>query len=394
MNVLPVFISYRQDDGAEWAQSLYRSLHGHTIEVRHGSLVHWETISVYLDKETPVVPNWQDHLRGALEVARALVVICTPAVKHQKESQDWFYYEISWWLEHRSTLAPILLTPYGPSWIPDVIHARWPDVQFLDVSRRPPKLATSGITMGLGRIVRSISLSAGEYSAIQPAENPPNDEAMLSQPGYYSWEKDRNFRYVNCNDNYARAAGYDSARAMIGKTDDDMPWRPWANYFRMGDQQVISGLGPMRFNFPETEMMVDRVADILVTERQLQLRGGECVGLTGYFYDITGFALVPKDMARVENGKGLCLGNAFGNECLSETEVEVFKRLLQQQSRQAIADSLNLSAAVVDWHVKSIKQKLQCVTDGDVIATAIRSGLPLALFGPEGFLPIDIPTLE
>jgi hypothetical protein len=40
---------------------------------------------------------------------------------------------------------------------------------------------------------------------------------LISLPGLFVWEKDKNFKYVNCNEDYARAAGFDSPYAMMGK---------------------------------------------------------------------------------------------------------------------------------------------------------------------------------
>ena len=206
---------------------------------------------------------------------------------------------------------------------------------------------------------------------------------MTNLPGLFTWEKDRNFRYIRCNDNYAAAAGFESAKAILGKSDDDMPWRSRADFFRSGDQQVISGAGPHRINIEEKEIMVDRVADILVTEKQLLDHRGECVGLTGYFLDITGHRLVPRDGGYCKDERGFYLGNEFGGEFLSAIEAEVFKGMMKVQSAEKIGIDLNLSRSTVESHIQSIKQKLQCITDGDVIATAIRSGLPLTLFGPD-----------
>jgi len=387
MNELPVFISYRRDDGTPFAEWLHKSLHRQNILVRRASLDLYEIISVYLDREMPAVPNWQDHLRQALELAGAFIVICTPGAKFEfKDKSDWFYYEIRWWLENRSTIAPILLAPSGPSWVPDIIHERWPDVQLIDIDASGGSVKAAARKRTIRRIFKSIALSAGQEAGANGVTNdtPRGDISMPLPARLYMWEKDTHFRYTNCNENYARSAGYDSPRALIGKTDDDMPWRPWADFFRAGDQQVFSGTGSARVNIQEKEMMLDRVADILVTEDPLCLNG-ECVGLMGYYLDITGQTLAPRPAATIDNGKGICLGPEFGGEYFSEEEAGVFKGIVKNDPRPTIASSLQMSRAAVDAHIQSIKRKLQCVTDADVIATAIRSGLPLTLFGPERF---------
>src|SRR5437870_1639862 len=115
---------------------------------------------------------------------------------------------------------------------------------------------------------------------------------MSNQTGLvYTWEKDKNFRYIKCNEHYAMAAGLDSPHSIVGKSDDDMPWRSLADYFRRGDQMLMDGR-ISRDNIQEKEIMFNRTADILVTERQLLNSYGHCIGVTGHFIDITGYFLV------------------------------------------------------------------------------------------------------
>lgn len=396
MTQLPVFISYRRVDGVELAQWLRAAIQGQSIQVSRGSIVCFETISVYLDQETLAIPDWEEQHRRALAVANSLLVICTPAAKHEfTNRQDRFYDEIRWWLANRGNNVPILIVPSGQDWIPDIINERWPNAQFIDIPQHAATSNRASQERNVTKIVKSISAAAsGRIDVSRNSEDSPSGEtSMISPPGLCMWEKDKSFRYINCNDNYAKVAGYDSPAAMIGKTDDDMPWRSLADFFRAGDQQVISGAAPRR-HVTEKEITVDGTADILVTENQLMDWRGECVGLTGYFVDITGCELVPKQAGNgshrttslpaglIEAGKGIDLGVEFGGEHLAEIEVEVLKGLLKTYSPERIVGDLNVTHGAVDEHIRSIKRKLQCVTDGDIIAVAMRSGLPLLLFGP------------
>lgn len=204
----------------------------------------------------------------------------------------------------------------------------------------------------------------------------------MNIPGLYTWEKDKYFRYINCNDNYARAAGFDSPQAMIGKSDDDMPWRTLADIFRQGDQGVLDAKSPARTHVQETEIMADRVADILVTENQLLSKEGKCVGVTGYFLDITGKQLVPATLGD-QPRYVFNLGPQFGDQTFSSVEASVFKGILRKFESEQIASVIGISKAEVESTIKNIMLKLQCTTIGDVVATAIRAGLPLSLFGPD-----------
>jgi hypothetical protein len=393
MNVLPVLVSYRRVDGSDIAHWLRESLNARSITQNKGSLQTVSTLSVYLDRAQPAVSDWELSLSQELERARALIVVCTPGAKYEFGPDDCLYRELRWWLENRATTAPILVSKpqFGVRWVPDLISSKWPKAQLVTVDLEGdgtlllPKLEAER-EMSIQSIIGGIAANVGGDTADELnllSLDAQSESDNVNQPGLYMWQKDKHFRYIGCNDNYARSAGFDSPRAMIGKTDDDMPWRSLADFFRAGDQQVISGLGPIREHVMEKEIMVDGVADILVTENQIQDRRGECLGVTGYYIDVTGYQLIPRRTPCDIEETGLSLGKEFGNETFSSSEIKVFKGMLKRYDVKKIAGDFKLRHAVVKSCIRSIKRKLQCTTDGDVIATAIRSGLPLTLFGPD-----------
>ncbi len=391
INEVPIFVSYRQVDGTAIARWLREVLHGRSFLVASGSFDLVATLSVYYDRSMPAVCDWQRLHGRTLEQAFAQVVVCTPGAMHEFKNDDWLYREIRWWLDHRSSIAPILVmsSDLDVRWIPQIIRERWPKSQIVQIS--PEVLSNvntlelnAAAEMNIQSILATVSRIVQDRCRGEPrtAESAAlNEPDMPSMPGLYLWEKDRYFRYIRCNENYARAAGLDSPQAIIGKTDDEMPWRALAGFFRTGDQQVISGIGRPRFHVPETEIMADRVAEILVTENQLLNRHGECVGLAGYFIDISGQALVPSPISRSPGAAGIRLGAEFSGGYLSDLEAEVFKCVLRLYSTEEIASTLAVDRAEIESHIESIKRKLQCHTRGDLIAVAIRSGLPLLLFG-------------
>jgi DNA-binding CsgD family transcriptional regulator len=195
----------------------------------------------------------------------------------------------------------------------------------------------------------------------------------------YTWEKDKNFCYIKCNENYARAAGLDSPSAIAGKNDDQMPWRSLADFFRAGDQGVLNGnFG--RILIPEKEIMAERTADILVTEKQLLNRAGECIGVTGYFIEITGYALVRKSTGQYDSEKKrLYLPNEFGDEYLTQTEALILERVISGWTCRRIAETLHKSRRTVENHVVNLRKKLQCSSKAELIQTTQSHGLHVAL---------------
>ena len=204
-------------------------------------------------------------------------------------------------------------------------------------------------------------------------------ENVLEQLNLYIWAKDKNYKYLYCNENYAKAAGLDSPSQIIGKSDDDMPWNKLADFFRAGDYGVLQG--NTRINIPEVSDTVNNVKDILVSENQLLNNSNKCVGIVGSFVDITGKRLVKKAGYYDSKTNRYYLGeDVLDNAYLCGREIEVFKRILLGYTAQQIGEILKISAKTVEGYIECIKVKLQAKTKGDVIATAIQLGLTQILY--------------
>ena len=198
-------------------------------------------------------------------------------------------------------------------------------------------------------------------------------EEILSQLNLYIWAKDKSYRYLYCNERYAEAAGLDSPQQIIGKSDDQLPWRKLADYFKAGDYGVLQG--NVRVNAPEMSDTLNNITDILVSENQLLNREDKCVGIVGSFVDITGKQLVKKTGYFNAKFDRFCLGEDFNNICLSSREIDVFKRLLLGYSSRQTGELLKISTKTVESYIDTIKLKLQSKSKGEIIATAIQFGL-------------------
>ncbi len=126
----PVFICYRQIDGAEVSKWLYGLLNGRKVTMPATEATEEATLDVYFDAATPAVSDWQQIHRPALERARAFLVVCTPGLFAKLSANDWVHMEIDWWLKHRDA-APILIDITGEDkrWIPKTVSSRWPNAQ-------------------------------------------------------------------------------------------------------------------------------------------------------------------------------------------------------------------------------------------------------------------------
>ncbi len=106
-------------------------------------------------------------------------------------------------------------------------------------------------------------------------------------PLFIFW-KDLASAYLGCNQNFARAAGIEDSKAIIGKTDYDMPWgETEAELYRRDDRLVIDS-GNSKLGIIESQHISDGKMIWLETNK-LPLRNlqGEVIGVLGTYQDIS-----------------------------------------------------------------------------------------------------------
>ncbi|WP_088241789.1 GAF domain-containing protein [Calothrix rhizosoleniae] len=100
--------------------------------------------------------------------------------------------------------------------------------------------------------------------------------------------KDRNYTYQGCNFNGAKLAGFDSPEAIVGKSENDMPWtREQAEWYRKCDRQVMES-GEPELHIIETQQQADgRLAWLDTNKIPLRDARGDVVGILITIEDIT-----------------------------------------------------------------------------------------------------------
>jgi DNA-binding CsgD family transcriptional regulator len=197
------------------------------------------------------------------------------------------------------------------------------------------------------------------------------------------WKKDKYGRYISANEYYAEIAGLESPHSIVGKTDDDMPWKELADIFRQGDQLVMNGVGNERWLVQEKEISVYGELDILVREDQLTLpSSGEVIGVTGSFMDITGKRIIEARSSGHfdEAKKKFMLPAQFGtNAYLTLAQAKVLMKVNEGGSAKHIASKLGITTGTVYAHIEAIKQKLGASNKADLAVIANETGLVFAL---------------
>lgn len=110
---------------------------------------------------------------------------------------------------------------------------------------------------------------------------------MENIPQFVFW-KDINSIYLGCNMNFAKRAGLEHPKDIIGKNDYDLPWAEQdADFYRLVDRRVMDS-GKAEINFEEQQRLSNGKDKWLITSK-IPLFGedGQVVGILGTYEDIT-----------------------------------------------------------------------------------------------------------
>ncbi|MCX7121607.1 MAG: LuxR C-terminal-related transcriptional regulator [Gammaproteobacteria bacterium] len=185
--------------------------------------------------------------------------------------------------------------------------------------------------------------------------------------------KDINSRYLFCNEAAAKAAGLDSPKQIIGKSDDDLYWREHASLYQYQDKEALQGKILINKQLPITS--VNKIETILLSEASFLNNKGFNAGVVCHAVDITGYTIT-KNNGYIDIKKNtFFLGENFNDDYFTRREFEVFKYLLQGCPVDEIALKTGRSSKTIQTQIKHVTKKLQCNHKSEIVPTAMRQGL-------------------
>lgn len=99
--------------------------------------------------------------------------------------------------------------------------------------------------------------------------------------------KDRDLRYLGCNTQFAKDAGYSSPNELTDKTDFEMGWKDQAEIYRADDMKVMESGNP-KLDYEEPSTAPDGNTIWLSTSKvPLCDERNQVIGLLGVYQDIT-----------------------------------------------------------------------------------------------------------
>lgn len=149
--------------------------------------------------------------------------------------------------------------------------------------------------MAVGRIVGLALAHAEDATARRALERTHADTLATLRlvvdalPLRVFW-KDREHRYLGCNERFAGDAGLSSPHAVVGLTDRDLPWRAIAGAIQETDRAVlVTGQPLLRYHFRLTRADGREHAEV-ASKMPLRDAEGEIIGTLGVYHDEEGLA--------------------------------------------------------------------------------------------------------
>ncbi len=111
-------------------------------------------------------------------------------------------------------------------------------------------------------------------------------EAVIDNIPQRVFWKDRESRYLGCNNVFARDAGLAYTEQVIGKTDFELPWSMLAETVRGDDEEVMSTTVP-KMHYERDVLMGDSLHTVVTSKMPLLDGEGRTIGVLGLYHDIT-----------------------------------------------------------------------------------------------------------
>jgi len=141
--------------------------------------------------------------------------------------------------------------------------------------------------------------------------------------------KDRDLVYLGCNRRFAADSGMASPQQIVGKTDDEMPWRDQVELYRADDRAVMaSGVPKLYYEEPQTTPSGSLIW-LRTSKVPLRSAEGQIVAVLGMYEDITERRLA--DAALRDREQFLTLLNDITRLALESADLGAMAEMLAER---------------------------------------------------------------
>lgn len=156
-------------------------------------------------------------------------------------------------------------------------------LRWFETAKSP--VSGDGRVIGMVGYARDITERKASEAAIAESQNLLR--AVIDTAPVRVFWKDRNLRYLGCNEAFARDAGMAHPEDVIGKDDYQLGWGEQAESYRVDDRAVMeSGCAKLSFEEPQTTRGGE-VIWMRTSKVPLRNRENEIIGVLGMYEDIT-----------------------------------------------------------------------------------------------------------
>ncbi|VAV85183.1 diguanylate cyclase/phosphodiesterase (GGDEF & EAL domains) with PAS/PAC sensor(s) [hydrothermal vent metagenome] len=172
-----------------------------------------------------------------------------------------------------------------------------------------PLVDSMGLVIGVSSLVMDITERKRAQEALE-ASRKMLLTVLDTIPVRVFW-KDRDLKYIGCNINFARDAGFESPVDVIGLDDYQMSWKKEAERYRFDDTAVMES-GEGKLNYEEPQSRSDGT-ELWRSTSKIPLRdlGGNIFGVLGTYSDITERKQTEKALETLYKSTGDILGQEF-----------------------------------------------------------------------------------
>ncbi len=188
------------------------------------------------------------------------------------------------------------------------------DGHYLDILSRGRAVARDADGRATRVIGTHVDVTTLKATAVQLRESRQLLETVLDALPLRVFWKDAQSRYLGCNRRFVEDVGLTASTAIIGKRDDELPWRDSAAVLRNDDQRILSGAA--RRLIVERHVTPATGEAIWVETHKVPIHDGDgaIIGVLGIYDDITARRASDQQLRVVANaltsGKQLRLLNA------------------------------------------------------------------------------------
>lgn len=196
------------------------------------------------------------------------------------------------------------------------------------------------------------------------------------------WIKDQQLNYYACNHQLIKFTGLKNKDNIVGKSDFDLPWGKYAEYYRQGDDPILNGksityLHPMRFSSGKEGLILTRKTPIYNSLENI-------AGIMGFITYLPGtrklelirkLSFIDSSLQTSQEGQvQYILSDNFDDTRISKREAVCLFYLIRGKTAKEIALILGISKRTAEKHLESIRAKLNCGSKSEVFSKALELG--------------------